>query len=155
MHCELACFKCNWAGPFGPIIHPWSSSSSSSGGASRCLGLMQACDTAKKTPKASPPSFVLKIVENEGVVESGRRNCLRASSCSGQATMTCYAVWRGSPHWQLCGSNELGRKRAVYSPVKACPVSSLMHVATMGLGNLVMPRTNGGGYPSGGFVSAR
>jgi hypothetical protein len=43
----------------------------------------------------------------------------------------------------------------VYSPVNAWPVRSLMQVATMGLGNLVIPLMKGGMLLSGGFVSAR
>ena len=43
----------------------------------------------------------------------------------------------------------------MYSPVKAWPVSSQMQVATMGLGNLVIPLMNGGTLSSGGLVSAR
>jgi hypothetical protein len=70
--------------------YPWSSSSSSSGGAScgHRHGLMHACDAARKFPRASPPSFVPKMVEIESVFESGRRNCLHAPVCSGHAAMT-------------------------------------------------------------------
>jgi hypothetical protein len=95
------------------------------------------------------------MVEIESVFETGRRNRLRASVCSGHAVMMWCAVCRGSPHWQWCGSKELGRKWSVYSPVNAWPVRSLMQVATMGLGNLVIPLMKGGMLLSGGFVSAR
>ena len=83
------------------------------------------------------------------------RRCCRASLCSGHAAMTCWAVWRGLPHWQWCESKELGRKRAG----TCCQVAGermareeLTHA--IGLENLVMPRMKWGALPSrtsGGF----
>jgi hypothetical protein len=55
-------------GPCGPCDYPWSSSSSSSGGASCRHGLMQACDAAKKFPKALPPFSVPKMLRADYLV---------------------------------------------------------------------------------------
>jgi hypothetical protein len=85
------------------------------------------------------------------------RNFLLGSACSGQAAMTwcAQAVGRGSPHWQWCGpcgSNNRRRKRAVYSPLKAWLVRSLIPVLTIGRGYSETPFMNEGRLPSGEFV---
>jgi hypothetical protein len=88
----------------------------------------------EKCPSVEPPSFVPKMVEIDSVLETGRRNCLLGSACSGQAAMTWCAVWRGSPLavvvWVKQSEAETGG--VTYSPLKAWPVRSLIHVLIVG-----------------------
>jgi hypothetical protein len=86
-----------------------------------------------------------KMVDIDSVFETGRKNCLLGSACSGQVVMTWYAVWRSSPHRHWCGSNDRGQKRVVYSLVNAWPVRSLVLVITIGHGNSEIPFMKGGG----------
>jgi hypothetical protein len=106
--------------------------------------------------RAKPPAFVPKRMGSESAWSTGRRSVSRASLNNGHCVMTCSAVWSGVwPHWQSWGSGACGRCLALYSPVKACSVSSLMAVQKIGRAKLSIPEMNSGACPDGGWWSAR
>jgi hypothetical protein len=105
--------------------------------------------------RASPPILVPKMMFGERVGEA-RRSRSRASVNRGHAKMTWLGVWTSTvPHWQSCRSGARGRCLALYSPVKACSVRSLMAVQKTGRAAFAIPCMNSGGCPDGGWWRAR
>jgi hypothetical protein len=128
--------------------YPWSSTG-------LFLGLTQAWVVSMNLARAAPPAFVPNRMGSDSAGSAGRRMVSRASLNSGHCVMMCTAVWSGVwPHWQPWGLEARGQCLALYSPVKACSVSSLMAVQKTGRAKLSIPEMNSGACPEGGWWSA-